>query len=60
MLRLLRAADFRLAISQEMALAYQEKFSVSFHILPPVMTKLPSDLAPRGMVLVDVVPTMEM
>ena len=48
--RLLRAADFRLAISQEMGLAYQEKFGVSFHVLPPVMTKLPPDIAPRDFV----------
>jgi hypothetical protein len=45
-IRLLKVADLRLAISREMALAYQEKFGVSFHVLPPVMTKLPADRAP--------------
>jgi hypothetical protein len=49
-LRLLKAAEFRLAISQEMALAYQEKYSVSIHILPPVMTKLSSNLPPGDIV----------
>jgi hypothetical protein len=44
--RLLRAADLRLAISQEMALAYQEKFGMPFHILPPVMTMLPAEASP--------------
>ena len=50
---LLRAADFRLAISQEMALAYQEKFGCSFHVLPPVMTGLVAEPSPG-----DVVPGM--
>jgi hypothetical protein len=48
--RLLKAADFRLAISQEMALAYQEKFCASFHVLPPVMTQLPLDSEPEDVV----------
>jgi len=50
-LRLSRAADFRLAISREMALAYQEKFSVSFHVLPPVMTRLPAESFTGDLVL---------
>ncbi len=50
-LRLLRAADFRLAISQEMALAYQEKFGSSFHVLPPVMTRLPAESSPGAVML---------
>jgi hypothetical protein len=44
--RLLRAADLRLAISREMAIAYQQKFGLQFHILPPVMTTLPAELLP--------------
>jgi hypothetical protein len=48
--RLLKAADLRLAISREMALAYQEKFGVSFHVLPPVMTQLRADQAPSDVV----------
>jgi hypothetical protein len=32
-------------------LAYQEKFRVSFHVLPPVMTKLPLDSEPGDFVL---------
>jgi hypothetical protein len=48
--RLLKAADFRLAISKEMALAYQEKFGVSFHVLPPVMTKLGPNRVPSEFV----------
>ena len=47
---LLRAADFRLAISQEMALAYQEKFGCSFHVLPPVMTGLVAEPQPGDVV----------
>ena len=49
-LRLLRAADFRLAVSQEMALAYQEKFGSSFHVLPPVMTRFPAESSPGDVV----------
>lgn len=47
---LLRAADFRLAISREMALAYQEKFGFSFHVLPPVMTRLAAEASPEDVV----------
>ena len=50
-LRLLRAADFRLAISQEMALAYQEKFGSSFHVLPPIMTRSPAESSPGDVIL---------
>jgi hypothetical protein len=48
--RLLKAADLRLAISQEMGLAYQEKFGLPFHVLPPVMTALPAELSPENVV----------
>src|SRR5260370_1078463 len=49
-LRLLRASDFRLAISQEMALSYQDKFGSSFHVLPPVMTKSLAESSPGDIV----------